>query len=607
MHTTQVQDTPISLSRLRLLITLPPYVASVFCFGTLPHSRSFCCQHSEPAAVAVDLSLQQASPLSTGDSYLAQYIQNELPTTLIYVPEMRLMGKDDIRKKATAKIVALATASGEWPVEDVASVSPHWGKIVQKYTKDALEYAIMSHRWGEDEPDYQEMKMSMKLDDPAPRAGLRKLHSFCEMAKRHHCDWAWSDTCCIDKTSSVELDEAIRSMYRWYRDATVCIVHLADTVTLADVARDDWFTRGWTLQELLAPRRIKFFNRDWQPLTAFSNDKDEDSPLLPILSNTTTISMDHLTSFAPGTNLLHEKMRWAAGRQTTRIEDVAYSLIGIFAVSLTIAYGEGAEAFYRLQSAIFQTADAPSLMFWCGEPSRANSMLARSPRAFVAIRGMQICDNSDPLPGFFHDKVITREMRYAMAQPCQLMNRGVQLEASLYDVRVSSTASDSAFVDIHALRPRQFFPTPVIAGTHPTSSPAHLDNIHPGEKGASYVFVPLINVPRTHPLVRALVVTTYLLMFVLLPPLLLAAAFQSLLSTPSMGPMPEESFDEFVKHTWDAISQPWEQATCFGVVVARLDGEMRYRRVFQDRLFCTKLSWMALMLMPTQRKTIFVT
>lgn len=124
-------------------------------------------------------------------------------------------------------------------------------------------------------------------------------------------EYQQADTCCIDKASSVELDEAICSMYRWYRDATVCIVHLADTVMLADVTRDEWFKRGWTLQELLAPQRIKFFNKNWQPLTAAHNDKDKDSPLLPALSDATTISEDDLESFSPGTDLLHQKMSWA--------------------------------------------------------------------------------------------------------------------------------------------------------------------------------------------------------------------------------------------------------------------------------------------------------
>lgn len=99
-------------------------------------------------------------------------------------------------------------------------------------------------------------------------AGLVKLVEFCVIAVQQKCKYAWMDTCCIDKSRSAELEESIRSMFRWFRNAKICIVHLADThSSVYHMRRDPWFTRGWTLQELLAPKGIKFFDADWFPLT----------------------------------------------------------------------------------------------------------------------------------------------------------------------------------------------------------------------------------------------------------------------------------------------------------------------------------------------------
>ncbi|KAH9950825.1 hypothetical protein B0H21DRAFT_776497 [Amylocystis lapponica] len=197
-----------------------------------------------------------------------------------------------------------------------------------------------------------------------------KLEMFCRMAREAGCDWAWSDTCCIDKRSSAELDESIRSMYQWYSEAKVCIVHLGMTSNLDDMHGDDWFRRGWTLQELLAPSRIKFFNRDWEPLTDNENDKDEDTILISI-THITMIPFASLREFTPGVDKIREKMIWASRRETTRVEDVAYALIGLFNVSMNIAYGEGDRAFYRLQVTIMEKSNNLELLLWLGNPENS--------------------------------------------------------------------------------------------------------------------------------------------------------------------------------------------------------------------------------------------
>ncbi|KAF8836492.1 hypothetical protein BDN67DRAFT_879269, partial [Paxillus ammoniavirescens] len=202
--------------------------------------------------------------------------------------------------------------------------------------------------------------------------GFKKLLKFCEKARgEYRCAYAWSDTCCINKESSTELEEAIRSMYRWYRDAYVCIIFLAKSFSIQDFWREPWFTRGWTLQELLAPRRLRFFGGDWTPIYdyfPYPNDKASNF-MLNAIGQVTGIQAATLRYFDRKEIALCEKMRWASGRKTTRVEDIAYCLLGIFDISIPIAYGEGGRAFYRLMEAIARGSSDPTLFAWAGKPS----------------------------------------------------------------------------------------------------------------------------------------------------------------------------------------------------------------------------------------------
>ncbi|EIW77415.1 HET-domain-containing protein, partial [Coniophora puteana RWD-64-598 SS2] len=222
-------------------------------------------------------------------------------------------------------------------------------------------YATLSHRWGMDEPTYEGYNRirrgcgadASKMLKRATGPGYGKLFSFLKVARKTGVRFAWSDTCCIDKNSSAELDEAIRSMFRWYRNSSICIVYLAQTQSALDMTKDPWFTRGWTLQELLAPRKIKFMA-----------DNCGRSLLFRAVSTGTGIPIDVLTSvFIPSRRRVNEIMSWAAHRRTTRGEDAAYSLVGLFDVSLQTAYGEGAvNAFRRLFEAIARHAEDPSVL-----------------------------------------------------------------------------------------------------------------------------------------------------------------------------------------------------------------------------------------------------
>ena len=135
-------------------------------------------------------------------------------------------------------------------------------------TEQEVEYVILSHRWQEDEVLFHDLQSGHAHQ----KSGFAKLESFCKQAAAAGFTYAWCDMCCIDKSSSSELSESINSMFRWYQNAAVCYAHLTDVTTTSiddstsDFRGSEWFRRGWCLQELLAPRTVEFFNRDWKSL-----------------------------------------------------------------------------------------------------------------------------------------------------------------------------------------------------------------------------------------------------------------------------------------------------------------------------------------------------
>ncbi|KAF9483140.1 hypothetical protein BDN70DRAFT_800286, partial [Pholiota conissans] len=243
-------------------------------------------------------------------------------------------------------------------------------KVITDLLAKHTGYAILSHTWLQDssEVTYQDAMDPVRLEEikSGNREGYKKLERFCEIAQReYNLTLAWMDTICIDKSSSSELDESIRSMFNWYTFSAVCIVTLNQSIILADMETDRWFTRGWTLQELLAPRRIKFYNKYWEPMSTDENDKQINWVFQPERPRTVETMIQKVTGidysrlfYQPSTLVgkIAERMSWAAKRRTTRGEDIAYSLMGIFGVSISVAYGEGPErAFFRLLEAILSS------------------------------------------------------------------------------------------------------------------------------------------------------------------------------------------------------------------------------------------------------------
>lgn len=225
--------------------------------------------------------------------------------------------------------------------------------LIERVGSNIPPYAILSHTWGENDDDEVTYKDLVEGTGKS-KAGYRKLIFCGKQAAKDYLRYFWVDTCCIDKSSSAELSEAINSMFRWYQDSAKCYVYLSDVSTNGFATpsiepsfnSSRWFTRGWTLQELLAPSSVAFFSKEGN----FLGDKN----LLKheIAQNTgipaKALQGAPLTNFSPD-----ERMSWTKRRETRREEDMAYSLLGLFDVHMSLIYGEGkVKALRRLQKEI---------------------------------------------------------------------------------------------------------------------------------------------------------------------------------------------------------------------------------------------------------------
>ena len=289
---------------------------------------------------------------------------------------------------------------------------------LEEFIGEPPPYAILSHTWGQEEVSFQEYnwlreqqkeleedpeirdeigprrfaRLERKMKSIQEKAGFRKILGCVNLViedlkfrlefrstrtesassedsgyeESNDIKYLWVDTCCIDKTSSAELSEAINSMYSWYHDSSWCIVYLEDVTSTEEnysisqasqFGRSRWFTRGWTLQELLAPEEPAFYNRHWKLIGNRSN-------LSKVISTVTGIYEYHLRirRLAPPSQT--DVISWAAKRTTTRIEDLSYSLLGLVDVNMPLLYGEGSRAFHRLQLQILSQTKDLTILAW---------------------------------------------------------------------------------------------------------------------------------------------------------------------------------------------------------------------------------------------------
>ena len=275
-------------------------------------------------------------------------------------------------------------------IEDSEGIQP--GTAVLKRFGDreleGLEYAILSHCWSTvegEEVKFEEMTMLSSQGSRRvlqERQGYRKIVDSCRRAGRDGLHWLWVDTCCIDEP---ERDEALKLMYQWYQLSTKCYAYLQDLIddtlpTEVEGWKPRWFLRGWTLQELVAPKVVLFFNKTWRLI----GNKEK---LKSTLTALTRIPEQILAAEwfphpdDPCRPSAAQIMSWAADRQTTRKEDRAYSLMGLFEVHMDMKYGEREGAFYRLQEAILEKYSDHSIFAWFGR-ERPGNVLADDPSDF---------------------------------------------------------------------------------------------------------------------------------------------------------------------------------------------------------------------------------
>ena len=415
-----------------------------------------------------------------------------MPIRVIKLPEMELMERSAVASyliktrvenggdMAIHRITVADTAQCNYPGKEIQD------RAVSEWLQGVARFAILSHTWWqEEEPSYKTFSEQRDRDRKRQKTvrGYGKLRRFCDIAHRvYGVEFAWADTVCIDKSSSTELDESIRSMFAWYRNSDVCIAYLAETTDLLDCPSDPWFTRGWTLQEILAPHRLKFYNKDWHPLTNFVNDKIEhfdeerlkdagqisrDSSyshqfllLHHAIFMATGLDMATIVQFRPGIRApsLPERMKWVARRVTTRAEDKAYYMMGVFGVSMSIAYGEGAErAFFRLFAAVLEVGHSRDWFMWGGKPIpweiHPSRMIPSSPECYLS-RG-----------DIGKDDLMSMNAR--KGEVVTLTNLGLPMKMLVVPARVSYNQDPRAFyrpADIHISCPLSDEPV-VVQGT----------------------------------------------------------------------------------------------------------------------------------------------
>jgi hypothetical protein len=250
---------------------------------------------------------------------------------------------------------------------------------IRKATIKYFRWVMLSHRWEHKEPLLHDIQDKI-VYDLGPIGTVAKLQTFCKIARDAGCRWAWSDTCCIDQNNNVELQRSVNSMFVWYRQSALTIVYLSDVPPSAKsgaLAKSVWITRGWTVQEFLAPTVVLFYQADW---TLYLNDRSpnhkESGTIMQELEYSTGIDAQALTAFRPGMSGAREKLQWASTRATTMQEDIAYSLFGIFGIHLPVIYGESKQnALGRLLQEIVAQSGDISALDWAGKSSEFNSCL----------------------------------------------------------------------------------------------------------------------------------------------------------------------------------------------------------------------------------------
>lgn len=317
---------------------------------------------------------------------------------------------------------------------DCSTLTLHSVEISQ-----APSYVVLSHTWTDDEVLFEDMRDLFVRQN---REGWGKIETTCQRANIAGLRFAWVDTCCIDKSSSAELSENINSMFKIYRQASVCYAYLADFKVPVgyrahpgqpppDITGCRWFERGWTLQELIAPPDLLFFDRDWTLVGTRGELSDQISRRTNIPRRMLKAHSISLMRFLLNSCSIALRMSWAAGRTTARPEDMAYSLLGIFDISMPMLYGEGYRAFRRLQEELMKESNDVSIFAWqtsrdppMRDSSVPNSVYSSSPRGVLAQQPADFANGHKLVPSAYHESTAEFTMT----------NKGLRIETTLKEI-----------------------------------------------------------------------------------------------------------------------------------------------------------------------------
>ncbi|KAI6012969.1 heterokaryon incompatibility protein-domain-containing protein [Pisolithus marmoratus] len=335
------------------------------------------------------------------------------------------------------------------------SIDPNPGILVDFYGEMlAATRSILSHCWGPaiEEVQYGELQrlatMTVKeRQEIRNRRGYHKILDTCRQASEDRLSWVWVDTCCVKKESSSELSEAINSMYQWYASSDRCYAYLYDMDDFALPADCDekrfpglngwpkWFSRGWTLQELVAPSEVNFFNRKWEPIGSKKS-------LASILSSITRIPRSILEEgFSSNCSSVAQVISWAADRRTARVEDQAYSLSGLLGVHMPMLYGEGRNAFHRLQLEVIRVYNDQSIFAWGWTRTTGGSstFLADDPNCFRDCSDIVVMDHHRFTRAIREELSNDEHVRISEIRVFTGANAGIQIWLPLKPCRRSSS------------------------------------------------------------------------------------------------------------------------------------------------------------------------
>jgi hypothetical protein len=280
--------------------------------------------------------------------------------------------------------------------ELISSMTTHIDEAhIKREVAEYYRYATFSHTWEDNEPLFEDV-IHIVVYALAESFTHDKLQMFCKIAREAGFHWAWSDTCCINKSDHFVLQEALVAMFKWYEGSALTIIFLRGVRSPSrrgDLMRSIWNTRAWTFQEYHASKVVRFYTEDWTPYMNLDIPNHKDCPeVISEMEEATNanVSAQALKALKPGIEGIREKLCLASRRETTLVEDAAYSLLGIFSISLPIVYGEGDQALGRLLAQLLTCSGDTSILAWTGRSGSFNSCLPTGITVFNNLPNLYI-------------------------------------------------------------------------------------------------------------------------------------------------------------------------------------------------------------------------